>query len=204
MTHLSEAIQSGLLLIDSVLMRVKTLESNSGPNLARTSSYGSGSTLTTNDVRQQLRDSFEYRRSLYQSTRLRLESLQKRIENCIMLSFNLVTQQDSLVMIQDSSSMKIIAAITMLFLPTTAVAGVVGSQLFQTSFADTDGTWTVLTTPLFKWLWWLNVPLTVVVVILAWAWRKHSHSEHQEPRLQPKPIRRPTFLSIARSMSSKV
>lgn len=171
-THLSEAIQSGLLLTDGILLRVKMLESNPGPR--RTSASGSGTTLTKYDVHQQLRDNLQYRRSLLQSTSLRLESLKKRIDNCITLSFNLVTQHDSQIMIQSSNSMHIIAVVTMLFVPTTAVASVVGSQLFLTSFEETGPRWTVLTTPLFKWLWWLAVPLTVVVAVFAWAWRKYS------------------------------
>lgn len=37
-------------------------------------------------------------------------------------SFNVVTQQDSHVMINDSKTMKAIAAVTMIFLPATTIA----------------------------------------------------------------------------------
>lgn len=200
--HLNEAIQSGLLLTGGLLSRLKALEPNSVPVLQKSHSSGSGTTLTPDDVRQQLRDSLEYRQSLFQSTSLRLGSLQKRVENAITLSFNLVTQQDSLVMIQDSSSMKIIAAITMIFLPTTAITGIVGSQLFLTSHSDTDGTWTVLRTPLFAWLWWLTVPVTMVVILLGWAWWKYAQPDNLEKR--PQLLRKLTIPPLTLSMSSKV
>jgi hypothetical protein len=50
-----------------------------------------------------------YRKSTFKSTQLRLRSLEKRMANVISLSFNLVTQQDSRVMQDDSSAMKVIA-----------------------------------------------------------------------------------------------
>ena len=200
--HLIEAAESSLFLVDSILSRVRMLEPGPGPALSRTGSSGSGATLTINNVHRQLQENIAYRRSLFQSSKLRLGSLQKRVDNSIALSFNLVTQQDSLVMMQDSNSMKIISVITMVFLPTTAVASVVGSQLFLTSYADADGTWTVMTTPLFTWLWCLTVPLTLVVVVLAWAWVNYTHHQHPEKRFQL--LRKLTFPPVARSWSSTV
>lgn len=178
MTHLAEAIQSCSSVAEEILSRVKTAEPGPGYGLSRTGSGGSSSTLSPNEVHQQLRDCIQYRRSLFQSTNLRLASMQKRVENTINLSFNLVTQQDSVIMIQDSNSMKIIAVITMLFLPTTAVASVVGSQLF-TATKET-GTWIVEATPLFAVMWYITAPLTVVVLILAALWIKYMRQEERE------------------------
>lgn len=137
-------------------------------------------------LHRQLLDSLLHRRSLLQSTRLRLTSLQKRIESATTLSFNLVTQQDSMLMIQDSSSMKIIAAITMIFLPTTGVATVVGSQLFLSSLdegADGSSIWRIQVSPLFAVLWWIAVPLTLVVIVLAYLWHWWNHQEGQSSRV---------------------
>ena len=50
-----------------------------------------------------------YRKSTFKSTQLRLHSLEKRMANIISLSFNLVAQQDSRVIQNDSSAMKVIA-----------------------------------------------------------------------------------------------
>ena len=129
-------------------------------------------------VLKQLRETLQYRRSLFKSRQLRLNSLQKRIDNAITLSFNLVTQQDSMVMIQDSNSMKVIAAITMIFLPTTGVATVIGSQLFTSEVLKDGKTWDVKLTPLFWTMWWIAIPLTVFVVLLAiiWHWWVHTES----------------------------
>ena len=71
---------------------------------------------------------------------------------------------------RDASSMKIIAAITMVFLPTTAVASIVGSQLFNTIFNGENGSWDVQTSPLFNVLWAVACPLTVLVIALSTGW----------------------------------
>jgi hypothetical protein len=160
--HIAEAIESCLMLVDSAIDNVG--------NHDHTSLNGSNI-----PVGRQLRECLRYRRSLYRSSQLRLSSLQKRIDNALTLSFNLVTQQDSMVMIQDSNSMKVIAAITMIFLPTTGVATVIGSQLFITDHGDKG--WDVLTTPLFWTMWWISIPLTVFTAILAFLWHWWTHSD---------------------------
>lgn len=64
--------------------------------------------------------------------------------------------------------MIVVAAITVMFLPLTAVASVLGSQMFTSSKSE-GGSWIVEKTPLFSDLWYITVPLTVVVVVVAWA-----------------------------------
>ena len=85
--HIAEALESCLMLVESTIENVGNHE-----HLARMTSQ--------EPILKQLRESLKYRRSLFRSSQLRLFSLQKRIENAITLSFNLVTQQDSMVMIQ--------------------------------------------------------------------------------------------------------
>jgi len=99
-----------------------------------------GSSSEISIVRE-TRARFQHRGTLFKSTYLRLGSLEKRTQNminlvCVLLplkkniavtdldfqSFNLVTQADSRIMKADSSSMKTIAAMTLAFLPCTAVA----------------------------------------------------------------------------------
>jgi hypothetical protein len=164
--HIAEAVESSILVLDGTRAILEVDDKAIG-ELEDTSKREL--------IRRQLKDRLRYRRSLFQSTKLRLTSLQKRVENAITLSFNLVTQQDSLVMIQDSNSMKIIAAITMIFLPTTGVATVIGSQLFVTSLSANDGSWEVNVTPLFVWLWWISGPLTLFVILLAYLWHYWTH-----------------------------
>ncbi|KAH8200202.1 hypothetical protein TruAng_005650 [Truncatella angustata] len=164
--YIAEAVDSMLLLVDRMLVLVKRDAQDT--DTARET------------LQRQLADSLEYRRSLFKSTKLRQTSLQRRIDIAITLSFNLVTQQDSMVMIRDSNSMKIIAAITMIFLPTSAVAAVLGSQLFMSQINE-DGLWTVQVTPPFNWLWWISVPLTIVIAIFAYVRRCCTRARSSRP-----------------------
>lgn len=127
-------------------------------------------------IQSQLTESFLYRRTRFRSTQLRLASLQKRVDNIIALAFNLVAQQGSMAMMQDSRVMKAIAAITMVFLPTTGVATVLGSQLFSSEWREDKNGWTISMTPLFWLTWWISIPLTLCVIGLAllWQWWLHN------------------------------
>src|SRR4051794_37483203 len=49
-------------------------------------------------------DALHYRKTMFQSTQRRLESLEKRMENILQLSFHLVTQTDSREMKSESKS----------------------------------------------------------------------------------------------------
>ncbi|KAK0712118.1 hypothetical protein B0H67DRAFT_555969 [Lasiosphaeris hirsuta] len=172
MIHLREAVESCLHLTDSIIRRAEESpqsQSRLGKQPERVS-----------QTRQELRDLLLYRQSLFRSTKLRLESLNLRVANSIGLSFNLLTVADSSILIQHSSVMKIMAAITTIFLPTTAVAAIMGSQLFFTSFVNEN--WTVRPTPLFGLLWAVAVPLTIIVLVFAalWHWRAHRTDEKEE------------------------
>lgn len=188
--HIAEALESCVMLTDATLENVSDDDSNNR-------------TPERDLVVKQLRECLRYRRSLFRSSQLRLDSLQKRIDNAITLSFNIVTQQDSLVMTQDSNSMKIIAAITMIFLPTTGVATIVGSQLFMSELDETSDSesWRVLTTPLFWIMWWIAIPLTVFVAILAvvWIWWTHAESPKGEVVHVVQKVRAATFTSSVKN-----
>jgi hypothetical protein len=136
-------------------------------------------------IRDHLRESLLYRRSLFSSTRLRLTSLQQHVTNTTNLAFHLVTQQDSRLMVRDSASMIVISFLTVIFLPTVSVATVMGSELFQTNFhssAGTEpGTVEILTSPLFKTLWIIAIPITVVITGFAMAYRMWVMSEKKPP-----------------------
>ncbi|RYC61520.1 hypothetical protein CHU98_g4697 [Xylaria longipes] len=120
--YLCEAVESCLLLIDGIRSEVGGRCSPS-----RNGSSSTSTTLTSVHLSTQLVSSLMYRRSLFRSTKMRLDSMSKRIDNAINLAFNVVILSDLMLMLQDSRVMKIIATITILFLPTTAVAAVIGS-----------------------------------------------------------------------------
>ncbi|KAK6348033.1 hypothetical protein TWF718_005853 [Orbilia javanica] len=161
--YLNEAVASCLLVVDAIKSATKSTASI------------------------QLPDSLSHHRSLFTSTSLRLSSIQQRVENTIALCFNLVSQQDSMmmrhesmVMRQDASAMKILASITVVFLPTMAVASILGSQLFLSGVATTEGNDTreyieVKTSPLFGMLWMFAIPMTLVVIAMAIGWSWYSH-----------------------------
>ena len=164
--HLRETVDGFLLLVDNLRDIALT---------RRRGSHEAG-----DEVRKMLVDNLRHRRSLFNELRLRLSSLQRRIDNCIGLAFNLVTQQDSVTMKKDASSMKVIAAITMVFLPTTAVASIVGSQMFAVNFTEESGTWDVQVSPMFKVLWAVAGPLTLLVIAMSAGW--NTLMEHRNRR----------------------
>ncbi|KAM7184950.1 hypothetical protein V8F20_011987 [Naviculisporaceae sp. PSN 640] len=163
---LNEGIDSSLLVVDGTLACIDKSQ------VGRMSSNNTSSSPVTL-VQDQLRESLQYRRSLFMSTKLRLHSLDKRVSNTITLAFNVVTQQDSRLVRQDSASMTIISFMTLLFLPTAGVATIVGSELFSTDYDRELGAPRVeYTSPLFWLMWWIAIPLTVVAVLVAVLYRR--------------------------------
>lgn len=123
-------------------------------------------------------DALEYRKRSFQSTLLRLHSLEKRMSNVIQLSFNLVTQADSGVMKADSAvlktdsrAMKFIAFLTLVFLPATGVASVFSTPFFNIDWDSSNAEEKVLQTARSFWIFWAVVlPLTLVGLLLCFAW----------------------------------
>ncbi|KAL3471446.1 hypothetical protein BJX99DRAFT_250458 [Aspergillus californicus] len=99
----------------------------------------------------------------FQAVNLRLNSLEKRMQNTISLAYHLVTQEGTRIMQADSSSMATIAFVTLVFLPISAVSTIFGTQFFKLSDADP---------PEIKvagdfWIFWaISVPVTMLVMAL--------------------------------------
>lgn len=188
-SYLGEGVESVLLVVDGLISRMEAAlqaisSSHAAPAVVtaprlqqqRNARSSSSSTMSSGTVTAaltvepprprelvllQLVECLSHRRSLLWSTKLRLRSLRDRIGNAINLSFNLLTQRDSRLMI-------VVAAITVMFLPLTAVASVLGSQMFTSSKSE-GGSWIVEKTPLLSDLWYITVPLTVAVAVVACA-----------------------------------
>jgi hypothetical protein len=134
-----------------------------------------------------------YNQSAVKATRARLISLDKRINNLIALSFNLVTQSDSRTLKADSKLMILIAVVTMVFLPTNTIASIFGSSFFEAELGSSNssvvgGTLHVL--PQFWLFWAVSIPITVLILGLGglyWQHVKHVHlagiERHRENRL---------------------
>jgi hypothetical protein len=162
--NLGEVADSCIRVVEGVLATIDRQEQQRGRQ---------GGSITPH---AQVHESLLYRHSLFTSLRLRLTSLQHRVANITHLAFNLVTQQDSRLMIRDSASMTVISFLTVLFLPAVSVASIMGSEMFQTNYAPRpqateDNTDTVLTSPLFKTMWYIAGPLTFIIMAIAVAYR---------------------------------
>lgn len=103
--YLKEASDATLLMIDSIL------DLHDGTKFPQT------------------HRSLKYTRGLFQSVNLSLVSEGKNIDNTINLAFNLVSQrdsrqarEDSVIMKQDSTNMRLMSMVAMVYLPGTAVA----------------------------------------------------------------------------------
>jgi hypothetical protein len=127
--------------------------------------------VSPSDMTLDAADSLEYRKRSFQSTLLRLGSLEKRMSNVIQLSFNLVTQADSAILKTDSRAMKFIAFLTLVFLPATGVASVFSTPFFDVDWDLPDTEEKVLRTARSFWIFWAVVlPLTLVGLLLCFAW----------------------------------
>jgi Mg2+ and Co2+ transporter CorA len=105
----------------------------------------------------------EYRKTMFQSTQRRLESLEKRMQNIIQLSFHLETQRDS-------QSMKTVAVMMLIFTPLGTVAAIFGTQLIK--IEDTTPYLMVVSQD-FWLLWVVAIPLTIFVVAIWRGWHTY-------------------------------
>jgi hypothetical protein len=117
-------------------------------------------------------DSLSYIKQSLESQKRWLLSYKSRKDIAMNLVFNLVTQQDSETNTaiardtkDDSASMKIIALLTMVFLPATTVSSFFGTAFFV---SGPDGSFEV------SRMWWLfaavTFPLTIFTLSLWWLW----------------------------------
>jgi len=143
-----------------------------------------------------------YRKSAFNSTNLRLISMEKRMSNLIQLSFNLVTQQDSRSFKIDNKLMKLIAMLTLVFLPTSTIASIFGTQFFTFNQPQHDPTNNnnsasdtkvdMLVSHQF-WIFWVLVGATTVLVCsLSWV---HFHRMKKSITVGLQPKRTPTGFS---------
>ncbi|KAK0612125.1 hypothetical protein B0T14DRAFT_571954 [Immersiella caudata] len=109
-------------------------------------------------------ESLQHTLTLIQSTHLRLTTLRQRIKNAITLAFNLNADKDTKIMMDDSHAMRVIAFMTAFLLPATAIASILGSNMFDSS--DDEGTWTVRVNAAF-WMWCV-VALPITAGLVFW------------------------------------
>lgn len=84
-------------------------------------------------------------------------------------AFNLITQHDNRIIQRDSTSMKTIAVMTLLFLPTTAIATIFGTQFFD--FGESSDGSRRMHVSHWIWLFGFMSLLVTVFVCGVWAYR---------------------------------
>lgn len=119
-TFLNETVEASLCTLEAMILHISHAQRLT--------------TAPPTKLQIALLSSMIYRQNAFRSTQLRLRSLEKRMANVISLSFNLVTQQDSRIMQDDSNAMKAIAVLTLIFLPATGI-----SSIFSMPFFEVEG-----------------------------------------------------------------
>ncbi|KAF2453804.1 hypothetical protein BDY21DRAFT_401325, partial [Lineolata rhizophorae] len=117
---------------------------------------------------QATQNALRYRRTLFTSTQLRLGSMEKRMQNIINLSYNLVTQQDSKIMQRDSGVMKSIAVLTLIFLPASTIATMFGSQFFSLEVLESGKTRFIVSK--YFWIFFAVALPVTLIVLLPWSY----------------------------------
>ncbi|KAL8790890.1 MAG: hypothetical protein Q9213_000315 [Squamulea squamosa] len=110
----------------------------------------------------------QHKVTLLEGCKLRAQSLDSRAQNMTSLAFNTVNQRDSQNMKSDSQSMKVIAVVTMVFLPAATVGSICGSQFFN---FDSDNHKMLISVD-FGFFWAVTIPLTVLVFGVYILWRR--------------------------------
>ncbi|GAB7330042.1 hypothetical protein MBLNU13_g01728t1 [Cladosporium sp. NU13] len=152
--YMSEAAAAAVLEMEVVISHLQ--EHSSNPSSA--------------DLRSATISHLHYQKSSFQSTQLRLASLDKRIANVISLSFNLVTQRDSQVLKQDSNAMKAIAVLTLVFLPLTGIASLFSTPFFQVAESH-------LWVSASIWIFWVITVCLTCSIVTIWVWWYRSMKE---------------------------
>jgi hypothetical protein len=137
-----------------------------------------------------------YRKGVFHSSNLRLKSMEKRVQNLIQLSFNLVAQQDSRVIQVDSKLMMLIALVTLVFLPSSTIASVFGSQFFVFNNDGNSTSPDLLLSNQFWLFWVISIPITCLVLLVGWLYFRRMKKD-VIGAIQPKDGRTGTWMTDA-------
>lgn len=126
-------------------------------------------------------EALKYRIEMLQSTRLRLASVDKRLQNIINLAFNLSTSYDSKIMLGDSYAMRTLSFLALIFLPISTISTIFGSQFFGTDVvALPNGSMkaTLVVSSQLWILWVVSIPITLLIVTGWLFWLRHSQGRY--------------------------
>ncbi|KAK8022036.1 hypothetical protein PG993_012803, partial [Apiospora rasikravindrae] len=174
--HVTETLDVSMQTLAAVLAQHKDIRLEAGSN-------EEGAHVWKN-VRQRLLA----HKQIIDNLRCRSQSNQDRLQNEIQLAFNLVALEDSKTSIgisraakTDSTAMKTISFLTLIFLPPTFICAIFSMSFFN---YDAEGGWTV--SPKF-WIYWaFAVPLTVVCSVMYYLWQASLSSSKPYKEFQYK------------------
>ncbi|KAF3481513.1 uncharacterized protein GIQ15_04272 [Arthroderma uncinatum] len=123
-----------------------------------------------------------HRRELFQATKLRIISVEKRLANIINLAFNIDAMQNSRITQRDSYSLKALSLAATVFLPLSTIATVFSTPFFESSGSSPSpqsgggkgGGETLLVRRNFWLLWAISVPITVALICGWWLLEKKA------------------------------
>ncbi|KAF1936654.1 hypothetical protein EJ02DRAFT_387029 [Clathrospora elynae] len=136
---------------------------------------GGGHADASDQTRMHLDSQLRMLRGLF----LRSQSNKERLQNEISLAYNLIAQRDSHVMKGlgeaarlDSGALKMIAVVTMAFLPPTFLSAIFSMSFFNFTPGN-DGTKAAWSVSDKFWVYWVcAVPLTCLTMAI-WYWRQN-------------------------------
>lgn len=184
--HVTETLDVNLQTIERILENHKTYMSpgNSSPFPSHPGS----------DVWQEIHSRLSFGQSYLGSLRHRSISNEKRLQNEIQLTFQLVARHDALVtekisraMMSDSAALKTLAFVTFAFLPPTFICAVFSMSFFN---YDQNLGWRVSGK---FWIYWATaVPTAILSTALWFYWQRDSSRLEQAPKQErgdPLPIK---------------
>ncbi|KAJ5732261.1 hypothetical protein N7493_003742 [Penicillium malachiteum] len=123
---------------------------------------------------QDISSRLSFFQSHIESIRHRSISNQKRLQNEIQLSFNIVSQHDTRLTVDisaaarsDSATMKTLAFVTLTFLPPTFISAIFSMSFFN---YDQDGGWSMSNK---IWIYWVfAIPITLATAIVWQYWHR--------------------------------
>lgn len=174
--HVTETLDVNLQTIERILENHKTYMSP-----------GYSSPFTTHHdslVWQEIQSRLSFGQSYLGSLRHRSISNEKRLQNEIQLTFQLVARHDALVtekisraMMSDSAALKTLAFVTFAFLPPTFICAVFSMSFFN---YDQNLGWRVSGK---FWIYWATaVPTTILSTALWFYWQWDSSRLEQVPK----------------------
>ncbi|CAO1604220.1 hypothetical protein XANCAGTX0491_007784 [Xanthoria calcicola] len=129
---------------------------------------------------------FHLQLQLLQSLLARADSNKARLQNEINLAFNAEAQRDSKVQARigeearkKTASMKAIAVVTMIFLPSTFVATFFSMSFFHFDPPITSGSGNLSVSHAFWMYWAVSIPLSLLTFLVWRLWEERNRNRHR-------------------------